>query len=1490
MKKFFFLALFFLTTFVINAQYVRDFSQDTSKYIQELTTLFGTSLVENEKHVFNGFIATWDSMEFAHRKDIMIISELMRQRSCRPRPQFIMFLKILEEFHREDKFHLGYDAWVEGYRSFMENEKTLIKEINNANQLIFLLLDQLVLYQTVSLSWKFQGTDYSFGYDGKLRIVTGNNTITGHSSGDSIIIHEVQGYIDPVSQQFTGKAGKVYWDRAGLDPQVVKADLSNFRIDFSNPGYKADSVTFYHTQLLDQPALGSVEDRITQIKKPENAVYPKFSSYKGNYELRDIVEGLDYRGAIAMEGANLAGRATGGKNAELDINYNDTLRVRMNSTLFLFGKELIKSPNAEISIYIENDSVYHPDLVMNYNIKSELLRLTKSKDFNSQGPYSNSYHRIDMAFDELNWVRSEPVIKMQAALGTALGNGLFESYDFFDQGYYESLQGMEYQNPLADLWTFARMIGGDTFSVEAYASNMGKAAYLIRHQLMEFSKQGFVYFDFKNDEVTIRQKLYDFIDASIKRRDYDIIRFISRTNAGTENATLDLATKDLTISGIPAIFLSNAQNVKLVPAKNRIIMKRNRDFQFDGTIDAGLFKFYGKNFFFEYDSFLINLQNIDSLAISARTGQRNNLGQMMTTTLDNVIEQITGQLKIDAPTNKSGSKSYPEYPIFSSRENSYVFFDEKTIQKGVYDKERFYFELFPFTIDSMYDFQREALKLEGTFISADILPPIEMEMSLRPDNSLGFHMTTPEEGIPVFGGKATFYSDIEMSNSGLRGYGSLDYITSTTWSDNFIFHPDSIMAVSRKFLATERPGTISYPLVENDIASIRYYPTHDVMRINRIEHTFSMYNDSTFFGGNLALRSTGLTGTGGLAFPDARFDSDNFKFQDQRVLADSAGVKLKKALTNDFTLITNDISINVDILQQKGVFTSREDYTLIDMPANLYNTRLNQITWFMARDEVMMKQTVPLQENHVDIGIDSLITSGPTYVSYHQRQDSLNFVAPVVYFNYSRKELNAEEVPFMEIGDSYIFPHEKKVQVLEKAVIKPLRNAKLMVNKESRFHLMHHANLVVDSRRHFRGSADYDYTDEFGNVYTFRMNHVEVDTSINTFGMGEVAIADSFRLSPYFEYQGQVNMLATKPFLHFAGGVRLTHDCNISKLWLKFDAEIDPDSILIPVERRMQNIELNNIYAGTLKARDSTHIYPTFLSGRKDYFDSNVTFSDGYLYYNKALNDYEIASLEKLRNKMSKGNYLALQTDSCRLFGEGDIDMNLDYGRISIKTVGQAMHSFSENSLDLELVMGMDFHFSQEALALFGRELDSLQSLEPVNLTSDFYNLAVRNMAGELMADKLETELGLYGKYSVIPDSLKYSILFNELKLTWNQESRSYRHNGKVGIGMIGGIQVNKKVDAYIEFVERGSGDIFDIYLKLNDNTWYYMAYSPGGFQVLSSNRAFNAIILDIPAKERTLKSRGRDPSYVYSLSSSRRMGLFIDRFLLFEKEMEQDN
>jgi hypothetical protein len=377
-------------------------------------------------------------------------------------------------------------------------------------------------------------------------------------------------------------------------------------------------------------------------------------------------------------------------------------------------------------------------------------------------------------------------------------------------------------------------------------------------------------------------------------------------------------------------------------------------------------------------------------------------------------------------------------------------------------------------------------------------------------------------------------------------------------------------------------------------------------------------------------------------------------------------------------------------------------------------------------------------------------------------------------------------------------------------------------------------------------------------------------------------------LSPFFDYQGDVNLIAEEPFLSFDGGVKVMHDCKMSKHWMRFTSEIDPLDIRIPVKEQMQNTALNKIFAGTMITRDSTHIYSTFLSGRKDYFDTEITKSHGWLRYNTASKSYEIAQEDKLADSSAAGDYLRLDPGNCELYGEGTINLNLKYGQVKLKTTGSANHKIDKDEFTVNLLMGLDFFFSEDALNVMGNEIDSLPDLEPADLSRYQYTLGMRNLLGPELSGKMERELGLYGFYSEIPDEFRQTIFFNELPLTWVQETRSFRYNGKVGIGNIGTTQINKKVDAYIEFVEKGSGDIFDIYLMVDRNTWYYIAYSPGGLQVLSSNDEFNSIVFNLKVADRRIKAKVGQAKYTYSLAAQRRLDLFISRFLDYERNLAE--
>jgi hypothetical protein len=724
-----------------------------------------------------------------------------------------------------------------------------------------------------------------------------------------------------------------------------------------------------------------------------------------------------------------------------------------------------------------------------------------------------------------------------------------------------------------------------------------------------------------------------------------------------------------------------------------------------------------------------------------------------------------------------------------------------------------------------------------------------------------------------------------MSSGGLRGYGRFDYLTSTTSSDLFLMHPDSMMTRSREFIVREQCEGTEFPLVVNKVADLTLLAEENQMKISRVDEVFRVYSDSVFHGGNLVLSPSGLTGDGVMGFPDARIESDYFHYGCRTLQADSAGVKLTADSFEEFPFLTDDVGVFVDLDQRYGEFTARGDATLIEFPFNLYETRLDRVKWYMDKDQVALSQGKALPENLVDIGIDSLRTSGPSYVSKHPQQDSLHFVAPEAIYDYRTKMLHAYGVPFIEVADAYVFPDRKEVNIGYRATMNLLEHAKVLANQLDQRYLIYDASIAVNGALNYTGSGTYDYLDAFGNSYAVRFDRIWVDTTIHTHATGNVEEEDPFMLSPYFDFQGEVQLSADVLNLTFDGGTRLVHNCDVNKSWLRFTATIDPADIRIPIPQQMQNTALNRIFAGSMITRDSTHIYSTFLSAREDYFDANINQASGELIYDPQREDYIISTPEKLADQSWPGGYLRLETERCQLYGEGPINLNLNFGLVTMVSTGNTTHRIAEGEFVARLVLGLDFPFSPDALKVMGAEIDSLPDLDPVDLTSPFYQLAMKDLLGRDLANTLERQLGLTGVYEEIPPQWKHTIFFNDLPLEWNQETRSFRYKGLVGIGNIGDIQVNKKVEAYIELVEKGSGDQFDIYLRANDNTWYYIAYTPGGLQVLSSNRVFNEIVFDLKEGDRRIRARAGEPAYVYSLAARRRLDLFINRFMEVEDQ-----
>lgn len=1506
---------FFLNGYLTFAQQKSSFGTDTVNLPNEIALLMGSNLSSEDDFQLTTFREKWktDFFTIDEKVAIMRSSRAMFAKKATGIPHFRSLINFLLEFKKNENNQPYIIPFLNYFSNFVSARKTTLSATNTLLLNVTSFLSERYIYKTTTLQWQYTGDNFKIETDSaSLSIHIKNCTLTCYSKRDSIQIIGTSGIYYPLQNRWIGKTGTVTWQRAGYGPNEVSAQLKNYSLELNRSEYTADSVLFSYSKYFKQPVLGVLKDKVMQLSNPESATFPEFDTYKKRYLLMDLYESVDYDGGFSMKGSKIIGSGSETEDAKIIIKKNNKELMEVRSKYFVFRPQRVNGINTVARINLESDtidynrkkntrydSIYHSDLSFIYYVDKKEISLYKTEEYSSQSPYYNSYHKIDMNFEQLTWRIDQPKIRITMARGSSIGRARFESQSYYNQQQFESLQGNDDSHPLFALLKFSKIIKREKFPAESLADYVGKSISDVRQQVMFLAQKGFVYYNSGTDEIMLKPRLYDYIKASGGKVDFDVIDFESMVQAPMDNAVLDMDTYDLSINGISRIAVSDSQNVVIYPAHDQINVKQNKSFQFDGKIEAGLFTYYGSNFFFNYDAFSVNLQNVDSVTIKVYTGERDGFGRLLTKEVKSVIQHITGELRIDKPDNKSGRYNYPEYPLFASRENSYVYYQAPEIQNGVYPEESFYFELYPFVIDSLDNFKKEGLTFKGMFNSSGILPPIEQQLSLQPDYSLGFKFNPGTNGIPVYENKGIMYGDINLSHNGLRSKGKLTYLTSTTLSEDFKFYPDSMNTQSSSFTMTEQLAGVQFPKVNSAENYIHWNTQDNEMYIKQGSGPFSMFNPETTLAGSLMLAPRGLQGKGLMNLTTAELHSNQYKYKAQIIDADTSRFNLKSLNKEGFTVLTNNVNTHVDFSKRNGEFTANEDYTLVSFPENKYISYLDYFKWNMdpktlemgARKTVKKDSTVKSDYTMINNRFGfSEEPIGPRYISVHNKQDSLNFVAPLAVYDYQSNLINASDVKLIRVADAIIYTADGKVTVAEAAQMRSLYKTTIVANHLDRYHTFHTADVNIFGRNSFTGTGKYDYIDEVEKTQVLDLKEIKVDTAKHTVAIASIVEPDNFTISPHFGFQGKFILNSTRPLPTFDGGTRIIADCKrLKPSWLKFTAELDPKNVMIPVDENPVNINNGKIYNGMFIANDSIHVYPAFLSGRRNYNDKFIASSSGILRYNKDSSAFEVAPMYKLLNPDTAANYLSFHKYNCVEYADGEINLGVELGQVKLKSYGKATMNTETRETRMELVMAMDFPFDPLIVKTMANKIDSFPDLKGYDITNPQYIKVLNNIMGKTKAAKYREEITLLGDPKEFPAELQHTIFFTSINFKWNPQSRSYQSYGKIGIGNIGTTQINKMVDGFIEITKRRSGDFMDIYLKLDYKNYYYFGYTRGVMQAYSSNKNFVLQLRDVPLKQRQIDVPKGETTYIYMVSSDSRMATFFRSYQRYQNEQGKE-
>jgi hypothetical protein len=1461
-------------------KFIRD---NPEKFIEQLSAFFddskkgyGKEFIEKE------FGPLWiENNKYSASNQQRIYSTLdeMSTNKCKVFPEFDEYIKAIIAFEAAGKPDEEFVTWDDVLNKIIKDKK-LKRILPTFLETSHYLFQENVFYRSESVSWKSSSPIFSFVFDTVPRIEFKSLDLKCYSKGDSSIIYRTAGNYFPTLDRFIGKGGSVTWQRAGFDPARTFAEIPKYNIRVKGSTFVVDSVIF-HNEFFDKPLVGQLTEKIIADKTTDNATYPKFESYYKRLQIQNIVKNVDYEGGFTMAGTKLAGSGTQEQPALLTF-YRDNKRVFVARSLeFDIQPKRISSAHCGVTLFLEKDSIYHPDINFSFDRAGRKMTLLRSEEGVSNAPFQNTYHNLDMYFDAFYWNIDDPLIKLGPLDGGSQRYSAFESNTFFKKKRYDLMMGASTNHPLYEIKQYTKSCGCLDFEALDLARFTNHSEAQWHMVLIDLNNKGFIDYDINAHRIHVREKTFGYIENTIGKRDYDVLQFNSEVDKGNAGQ-LSLLNYDLQLKGVQSFQLSDSQNVTIYPSKGEVIVRKNRDFAFGGRVFAGNFEFMGSDYFFNYKEFQLDLLKVDSCRIYVEDDENQDLnGLPKKRRLKSVLRDIAGYIRIDAPTNKGGyhSRYYPQYPVFTCTKTSYVYWDNSDIQKGVYKRDKFYYQVQPFTIDSLDNFTKKDLKFNGTLVSG-IFPDITEPLVLMDDYSLGFKRGTGDSGLPAYGGKAKVTADLQLNYSGLKGGGQLDYLTSSSKSSEFTFLPDSTLGRTTSFTNREQTAKVEIPKAVSDTTQLAFYPTMDRLNISSIGNPIDFFEKEADLTGTLSLKPSGMTGEGLMTFSGASLTSKLFEYTRRKILADTSNFSLKSQSDDNNALAfkTDNVNSSVDFDKRQGVFKSNGGETKIEFPVNQYICFMDQFTWYMDKAEMDLSSNRKAADDLViDTSEDSKRSN---FFSVAAGQDSLNFLSPRAKYDLKSNKISCSKIDYIIVADSKVTPDSGKVVIERYANMLPLQRAMVLSNYTTQYHKLFNAELKIDGRKKYSGNADIRYIDEAKTEQTIHLEELKVDTSLQTVGKGKIDEDAKFFLSPVFEYFGKFELYANQPNLIFDGGVKILHNCaNSERSYFKFRSEINPNEIYIPVDSGLVDMDMTKLAVGVMVNDDTPmSVYPAFLSPRQGKSDKALVRAAGFLFYDKASKKYLIGSKEKIKQPKLAGNLVSLSADNCNMSSDGRIEFDTEFGLVKMNNAGEITYTMAKNEMVSQGVCYLNFPFDEGAMKRLSNQIEQFPNLNSLDLSKTKYEKGLIEFLGTEKSDKVISELNLNGQLKRVPEELQCTFYFGDLKWIWNPADESFQTLGQLGIASMDKKQLFRYVKGKIEIEQRRSADVLRIYLELDQSTWYYFEYKLGIMNVISTDPEFQKSITDLKDDKR--KFEEKNVKYTYQIvTSKKKRDDFVDRF-----------
>jgi len=953
--------------------------------------------------------------------------------------------------------------------------------------------------------------------------------------------------------------------------------------------------------------------------------------------------------------------------------------------------------------------------------------------------------------------------------------------------------------------------------------------------MVEFTTQGFVNYNPFEGKVYVQDRFFTFVTALHKNKDYDRIRFKSNVN-NRPSGIIDLETGVLTIQAVSEVPVSIKNDVTLYPEDKILLVYPNLDMEFNGTTLCGKYGFFGANQKFEYDSYEVQFNKIDSFRYLLDIANVEDTG-LYIHPCKTVLQEFTGVLEIDHPRNKSSKQKTKAFPIIKTTEPAYVYYDK--VKGGLYEREKFYFEVDTFLWNTVLVLKTEKHTFPGVLKSGGVFPDIRETLVLNENEELGFERDT-KETYPL-NTSATYASYLRLTNQGLFGKGHIRKDDLVFECDSIDFYPDYLFAHAIQF--NNHSSKLTSPNISGSDVRLDWFVNEDWMEIKNRSNQF-LVNHTTALNGGIEYNMHQYFGYGSIVQDNVVLKSDSIELELQEWQAYKSHMKIYPENASAFfenENVLENTSIDLKYNYNHHRLMNKEDNENHKFKSTLlkYNFTYPLFTYEMGTSEIFFepKESIDGEE----AGYLNITESLNPFTG------NVKYISPTSIIEMKTLEVILVDVEGVQIADALIRPSVSELRLLSSGLPEKLTEAHIdLLDSEGQLnYTFQNAEVSIVSGDDYLAKADFVFKNRKGDEQVVSFESLAVNEEGKTYGETLIEESHDFKLDPLMHYIGEVSLDPKEnQRMVLNGDIKFTDPCiDESSEWYAYQDSLVNDIITIQNygDKKLHEPQAAFVY----KATDHNF---RVLMANTEAKDQDVSLLDlqGSLEFADSIQQYTI---DYKKDTYSFAHYSPTE---CAYELEGFTDLS-HHSLINELSYSRFVYEVNQpDSLVFQTHFGLDLPLPKKALKIFRKDVaKQTKSNETTFEDSDLYRSFLYNLIGKDATSKYFRAKRRGRNY--VPTLMQKTVFFTDVDFTWNTETKYFEHRLSLEINQIEGKKIDRIIDGYIRYRPGKKGDQWYIYMQLEESDYYYFEIDNDVIYTYSSNQKY---VQTIQNKKKDLKKK----------------------------------